>query len=50
MKPTVPPLLVPDRLPTANQLYSGVGPLFAIAAAQAGLCGTICPVEVMPSS
>ena len=31
MKPAVWPLVAPERLPTANQLHSGAGTLFAIA-------------------
>ena len=31
MKPTAWPLVAPERLPTANQLNSGVGTLFPIA-------------------
>jgi len=49
MKPTVPPLVAPARLPTANQLYSELVPLWATAAWQAGFCGTTWPVEVKPS-
>jgi hypothetical protein len=50
MKPEVRPLLAPARLPTANQLNSGVTPELATAAAHAGFLGWISPVEVMPSS
>ena len=47
MKPSVRP--APSERSTANQLYSEPVPLCATAAAQAGLLGTIWPLEVRPS-
>src|SRR3954452_15643263 len=47
MKPEVRP--APSERSTANQLYSDVVPLCATAAAQAGLRGTMAPVELRPS-
>src|SRR5262245_3125329 len=46
-KPTVRP--APSERRTANQLYSGVVPVEATAAAQAGLLGMIWPLGWMPS-
>src|SRR6187551_3659792 len=48
MKPAIRP--PPSERSTANQLYSGVVPLFATAAAQAGFFGMIAPlVPLSPS-
>src|SRR3954466_11898264 len=47
MKPRVRP--APSDRSTANQLYSELAPLVVTAAAQAGFCGMIWPVELSPS-
>src|SRR5690606_41744874 len=47
MNPSVRP--PPSERSTANQLYSGVVPDWAIASAQAGLYAMICPFSRKPS-
>src|SRR5690242_17753694 len=47
MKPEVRP--APSERSTANQLYSGVVPLWATAAAQAAFFGWMAPLAVSPS-